>query len=68
MQTKRNKALLFLGLLVVTLLFLFGHFFPVLEALKNKEEKLLDTGKESAELHIQADHGCLKLNFDQHIV
>lgn len=34
MIKKRNKALLFLGLLVATLLFLWGHLFPWVTAPK----------------------------------
>jgi hypothetical protein len=49
MQTKRNKALLFLGLLVVTLMFLFGHVFPVLEALKTKQDDPFDSLIQSPE-------------------
>lgn len=55
MQAKRNKALLFLGLLVVSLIFLFGHVFPALEAFKNNQDDLLDSLREPPENMIQVD-------------
>ncbi len=44
MHTKRNKALLFLGLLVFILLFLWGHLFPRLMAPGDVHEPVSVTG------------------------
>lgn len=61
MQTKRNQALLFLGLLVIMLIFLFGHVFPALEAFKNKQGVLLDSLTESPENIIEVDPFLLRI-------
>jgi hypothetical protein len=56
MYAKRNKALLFLGLLVVTLLLLFGHVFPVLEAFRHKQEKHPGSWEESPGIMLLAEN------------
>ncbi len=41
MKFKRNQALVFLGLLVLTLLYIFGHMFPMLEAHNEGKQDVL---------------------------
>lgn len=61
MHAKRNRALLFLGLLVFALLFLFGHVFPVIAALRHKEEGVWRPFREFPYSILEADGGALRI-------